>query len=61
MLSRDNAAIAAVRTPQEAITDLSQQDLHKAQLADPNLTEILKAKEMGTAPPRGHHKGKPWS
>ena len=44
-------AIATVRTPQEVIPSLSQQDLREAQLADPNLTEILKAKEAGTAPP----------
>ena len=43
-------AIATVRIQQEVIGGLSQQDLWEAQLADPNLTEILKAKEAGTDP-----------
>ena len=57
-------AIATVRTPQEVIPSLSQQDLREAQLADSNLAEILKAKEAGTdipPPPLGHHKDRPWS
>ena len=55
-----NAAIATVRPPQEVIPGLSQRDLREAQLADPNLGEILKAEEAGKDTPRGHHKGKPW-
>ena len=48
-----NAAIATVRPPQEVIPGLSQRDLREAQLADPNLAEILKATEAGkdTHPP----------
>ena len=52
--------IATVKTPQEVIPGLFQWDLREAQLADPNLTEILKAKEAGKDTPRGHHKGRPW-
>ena len=46
-----NAAIATVRPPQEVIPGLSQRDLREAQLADPNLGEILKAKEAGKDTP----------
>ena len=45
------AAIAIVRPPQEVILGLSQRDLREAQLADPNLGEILKAKEAGKDTP----------
>ena len=52
-LEESYPVIAAVQPPQELIAGLSQQELREAQLADPNLTEILKAKEAGTdAPPR---------
>ena len=46
-----NAAIATVRPPQEVIPGLSQPELREAQLGDPNLAEILKAKEAGTDTP----------
>ena len=35
--------------------------LGEAQLADPNLTEILNAKEAGTDNPLEHDKDRPWS
>ena len=49
--------IATVKTPQKAIPG---SQVVEAQLANPNLTGVLKAKEAGTdPPPLEHHKDRP--